>query len=69
MMEFIQPLGIQSVAALYPGIEDANIVEIAFSNDPGLTSQMRGLFMKAVAKLRQHGAGAEVENLVDGIEP
>ena len=50
-------------------MKDANIVEIAFGDDPCLAPELRGLFVKAIAKLGENVAGAEVENPVDGVQP
>ncbi len=50
MMEFIEPLSVDGVAAFALRVEDADIVEIAFGNNPRLAAQVRGLGMKTVAK-------------------
>ena len=67
MMKFVEPLRIDREAAFAVRVEDANITEIAFGNDPGLSSQVRGLFVKPVAKLGENVAGTEIENPVDSI--
>ena len=43
MMEFIEPLGVDGVPASRVRIEDANIVEIAFGDDPRLSPQVARL--------------------------
>src|SRR5580704_3910250 len=69
MMEFIEPLGVDSVAAFAMRVEDADIVEIAFGNDPRLAAQVRRLGVKTVAKFGENVAGAKVENFMDRIQP
>ena len=68
-MKFIEPLGIESIAARRMRTEYANVVQIAFGNDPCLPPQVRGLFVKPVAKLGQYVARAEIENPVDRVQP
>src|ERR1700734_296356 len=68
MVEFVQPLGVDSVAARGVRMQHAHIVEIAFGNDPRLSLQCRCLFMKSVSKFRQDMADGEVEDSVDGVQ-
>src|SRR3984957_11382141 len=49
-------------------MENADIVQIAFGDDPGPASQLGGLLVKPVAQFSQNVADAEVENSVDGIQ-
>jgi hypothetical protein len=52
MMELVVPLPVEPIAAGRERTNHANIVEIAFGDDPGLPSEALCPFVKTLAKLR-----------------
>src|SRR5579872_2259857 len=64
VMEFVQPLSVERMSAGCVREKNANVVEIAFGDDPSFAPQAGGLCMKAVAQFRQNMSRAEIEDAV-----
>src|ERR1035438_686413 len=68
-MEFVIPLRIPPVPSARSRLDHPNIVEIAFRDQPRLTSQQRRLLVESVGELCQKVRGAEIVNAVNRIQP
>ena len=68
-MKFVVPLRIQAVSADSAGLDHANVVHVAFGDQPGLPPQSRCLLVKSLAQLRQNMDRTVVINVVNRVQP
>ena len=69
MVKIIAPLGIDSVAADLRRIDHPWIVQIALGDEPCLAPKQPRLLMKGRRHLAEYVSRAEVEDLVNRVEP
>src|SRR5579862_8540048 len=69
MMKLVVPLRVYAISAGRERADYADVVKVAFGDEPGLASQPLCLLVKAVGELSQDMNGAGIEDAVNRIQP